>query len=94
MGLDPNSHNEVTYGRAAKILGELLHGSDVATNRIGSFDHLGTKAPAHQADLALPFFVQEDDGLPHDGKSQLRVLIRHQSLDSKPSSQSEYWFIK
>ena len=31
---------------------------------------------------------------PHDGKSQLRVLIRHQSLDSKPSSQTNYWFVK
>jgi len=31
---------------------------------------------------------------PHEGKSQLHVLIRHQSLDSKPSAQSEYWFAK
>jgi hypothetical protein len=30
----------------------------------------------------------------HDGRSQLHVLIRHKSLDSKPSSQSEYWFVK
>ena len=29
-----------------------------------------------------------------DGRSQLHVLIKHQSLDSKPSSQSEYWFVK
>jgi hypothetical protein len=29
-----------------------------------------------------------------DGQYQLHVLIRHQSLDSKPSSQSEYWFVK
>ena len=29
-----------------------------------------------------------------DGQSQLHVFIKHQSLDSKPSSQSEYWFSK
>lgn len=29
-----------------------------------------------------------------DHRSQLHVFIKHQSLDSKPSSQSEYWFIK
>jgi len=29
-----------------------------------------------------------------DGRSQLHVFIKHQSLDSKPSSQSEYWFAK
>ncbi len=29
-----------------------------------------------------------------DGRSQLHVFIKHQSLDSKPSSQSEYWFVK
>jgi|ERR1700722_17158132 hypothetical protein len=29
-----------------------------------------------------------------NGRSQLHVFIRHQSLDSKPSSQSEYWFVK
>jgi hypothetical protein len=29
-----------------------------------------------------------------DNRSQLHVLIRHKSLDSKPSSQSEYWFVK
>ena len=29
-----------------------------------------------------------------NGQSQLHVYIRHQSLDSKPSSQSEYWFVK
>jgi hypothetical protein len=28
------------------------------------------------------------------GQSQLHVLIRHQSLDSKPSAQSEFWFVK
>ena len=28
------------------------------------------------------------------GRSQLHVFIKHQSLDSKPSSQSEYWFTK
>lgn len=27
-----------------------------------------------------------------DGRSQLHVFIIHKSLDSKPSSQSEYWF--
>jgi len=30
----------------------------------------------------------------HDGKSELYVFIRHQSLDSKPSAHSEYWFVK
>ena len=30
----------------------------------------------------------------HNGQSQLHVLIKHQSLDSKPSAQSEYWFLK
>jgi hypothetical protein len=29
-----------------------------------------------------------------DGRPQLHVFIKHQSLDSKPSSQSEYWFVK
>lgn len=29
-----------------------------------------------------------------NGQSQLHVFIKHQSLDSKPSSQSEYWFVK
>jgi hypothetical protein len=29
-----------------------------------------------------------------NGQSQLHVVIKHQSLDSKPSSQSEYWFVK
>jgi hypothetical protein len=29
-----------------------------------------------------------------DGQRQMHVVIRHQSLDSKPSSQSEYWFVK
>jgi len=29
-----------------------------------------------------------------DSRSQLHVFIKHQSLDSKPSSQSEYWFVK
>lgn len=29
-----------------------------------------------------------------NGQSQLHVFIRHQSLDSKPSAQSEYWFVK
>ncbi|HZD94136.1 MAG TPA: hypothetical protein VE133_07775 [Candidatus Sulfotelmatobacter sp.] len=29
-----------------------------------------------------------------DARSQLHVFIKHQSLDSKPSSQSEYWFVK
>jgi hypothetical protein len=29
-----------------------------------------------------------------DRRSQLHVLIKHKSLDSKPSSQSEYWFVK
>jgi hypothetical protein len=29
-----------------------------------------------------------------DKQSQLHVVIKHQSLDSKPSSQSEYWFVK
>src|SRR5262249_58686720 len=29
-----------------------------------------------------------------DGRSEMHVFIRHQSLDSKPSSQSEYWFVK
>ncbi len=27
-----------------------------------------------------------------DGKPHLHVLIKHQSLDSKPSSTSEYWY--
>src|SRR5215471_925920 len=30
----------------------------------------------------------------HNGQSQLHVFIKHQSLDSKPSSQSEYWYVK
>ncbi|MCU1244720.1 MAG: hypothetical protein JWN02_630 [Acidobacteria bacterium] len=30
----------------------------------------------------------------HNKRQQLHVLIRHQSLDSRPSSQSEYWFAK
>jgi hypothetical protein len=30
----------------------------------------------------------------HEGKTQLHVMIRHQSLDIKPSAQSEYWFVK
>jgi hypothetical protein len=29
-----------------------------------------------------------------DSRSQLHVFIKHQSLDSKPSAQSEYWFVK
>jgi hypothetical protein len=29
-----------------------------------------------------------------NGQSQLHVFIKHQSLDSKPSAQSEYWFVK
>jgi hypothetical protein len=29
-----------------------------------------------------------------NGQSQLHVVIKHQSLDSKPSAQSEYWFAK
>jgi hypothetical protein len=29
-----------------------------------------------------------------DGRPQLHALIRHQSLDSKPSSNSEYWYSK
>ena len=29
-----------------------------------------------------------------DGQTQLRVFIRHESLDSKPSSTSDYWFTK
>jgi hypothetical protein len=29
-----------------------------------------------------------------DGRTQLHVFIKHQSLDSKPSSQSEYWYVK
>ena len=29
-----------------------------------------------------------------NGQSQLHVFIKHQSLDSKPSSQSEYWYVK
>ena len=29
-----------------------------------------------------------------NARSQLHVFIKHQSLDSKPSSQSEYWFAK
>jgi hypothetical protein len=29
-----------------------------------------------------------------NGQSQLHVVIKHQSLDSKPSAQSEYWFVK
>ena len=28
------------------------------------------------------------------GRSELHVFIKHQSLDSKPSAQSEYWFVK
>ncbi len=28
-----------------------------------------------------------------DGKRQLHVLIKHESLDSKPSATSEYWFV-
>ncbi|HKD05931.1 MAG TPA: hypothetical protein VKB79_08515 [Bryobacteraceae bacterium] len=28
-----------------------------------------------------------------DGKRELHVLIKHESLDSKPSSTSEYWFV-
>ena len=31
---------------------------------------------------------------PHDGKEQLHVFIEHQSLDSKPNAQSEYWYAK
>jgi hypothetical protein len=31
---------------------------------------------------------------PRNGQNQLRVIIKHQSLDSKPSSQSEYWYAK
>lgn len=31
---------------------------------------------------------------PHAGSQQLHVLIRHQSLDSKPSANSEYWYRK
>jgi hypothetical protein len=27
-----------------------------------------------------------------DGQANLHVLIKHQSLDSKPSASSEYWF--
>ena len=30
----------------------------------------------------------------HGALSQLHVFIKHKSLDSKPSSQSEYWFAK
>ena len=29
-----------------------------------------------------------------DGRPQLHAFIKHQSLDSKPSSQSEYWYVK
>jgi hypothetical protein len=29
-----------------------------------------------------------------DGRPQLHVYIRHQSLDSKPSAQSEYWYVR
>ena len=29
-----------------------------------------------------------------DGRSQLHAFIKHQSLYSKPSAQSEYWFVK
>jgi hypothetical protein len=29
-----------------------------------------------------------------EGQPQLHVLIRHESLDKSPSSQSEYWFVK
>jgi hypothetical protein len=29
-----------------------------------------------------------------NGQYQLHVFIKHQSLDSKPSAQSEYWFVK
>ena len=29
-----------------------------------------------------------------NGQSQLHVVIKHQSLDSKPSAQSEYWYVK
>jgi len=29
-----------------------------------------------------------------DQRSQLHVFIKHKSLESKPSSQSEYWFAK
>lgn len=28
----------------------------------------------------------------NDGKKQLRVLIKHESLDSKPSASSSHWF--
>jgi hypothetical protein len=28
----------------------------------------------------------------HDGERRLHVLIKHESLDSKPSAQSEHWF--
>ncbi len=30
----------------------------------------------------------------HNGQRQLHVFIKHKSLDSKPSSQSEYWYGK
>ncbi len=30
----------------------------------------------------------------HDGHPQLHVFIRHQSLDSKPSAESWYWYSK
>jgi len=30
----------------------------------------------------------------NQGRSQLHVVIKHKSLDSKPSAQSEYWFVK
>ena len=29
---------------------------------------------------------------PRDGKPHLHVLIKHESLDSKPSASSEHWF--
>lgn len=29
-----------------------------------------------------------------NGRPQLHVFIRHESLDSKPSAQSEYWYTK
>lgn len=29
-----------------------------------------------------------------DGKNQMQVLIKHESLDSKPSAQSNYWFTR
>jgi hypothetical protein len=30
----------------------------------------------------------------HNGQQQLHVFIKHKSLDSKPSAQSEYWYVK